>query len=171
MGCNEDHSNKKTQESQRFTVQDSEKLLGQMTSDKDYRIMDGEFMVWQTPEKEIVFVNPAISERNMFILQGANATTDFTDGNYQVLYLKHSLLIQNKNTGENLYLKVPKKEEEVITTSLKKNIELKNTIEGYGLVFGTMNLDPNNPSAIDYIKDQASIFDYLNTTVTNKIGD
>ena len=76
MGCNEDHSNKKTQESQRFTVQDSEKLLGQMTSDK-----------------------------------------------------------------------------------------------GYGLVFGTMNLDPNNPSAIDYIKDQPSIFDYLNTTVTNKIGD
>ncbi len=171
VNCNDD-LNEKNKSSKNLSI-DSNKILEQMTADKNYKIINGNFVVWQTEDNEIVAVNTNADERNMFILQGATKDIDLKDGNYEILYLKHSLLLQNKDTGENVYLKVPKPEEKIITLSVKKNINLQNEIEGIGLIYETLPIKQNQSMRIDVVKKQPSIIEFLTATTntTNIDGD
>jgi len=168
--CNNDKTSS-NENSDVYDLKSSQELLNTMTHDKNYKIMKGSFQVWQTEANEIVLLNSDLSTKNLLILQGASSKTEISLGNYEALYLKHSLLLQNLDTKERVYLKVPKPEEKKITEHLKKQIPLGKVIEGYGLIFGTLDMDNKKLSNLDVVKSQNSLVDYLSQVYQESRGD
>ncbi|MBK5212989.1 MAG: hypothetical protein JJE55_04935 [Flavobacteriaceae bacterium] len=111
------------------------KILNKLEYDKDFLTIKDQFYVWQNKENEIIFLSKNNTNRNLLILQGADRQTPLKDGNYEIVYLKHSFLAHNLTTGSMSYLKVPKTEESIITDKItKQNIDFDTQIEGFGLI-------------------------------------
>ena len=140
------------------------KIFNSLPHDRDFAQIQGQFYVWQTKENEIVFLAKDNLKRNLLILQGASHSTSMNDGHYEIVYLKHSIIVNNLDTGVKTYLKVPKPEERSITDKVKKQgIELGSEIDGYGLIYGFIDLKEDKKLSLDVLIDQNSIIDYLSS--------
>lgn len=148
----------------------SDKIFNRLDYDKDFMTIQGEFQVWQTKENEIVFLNKEGNNRNLLILQGAEKQSLLKDGNFEIVYLKHSILVNNLDTGSITYLKVPKNEEIAITNKFKDNITIDAQIDGFGLILAYIDYKNDAKLSLDILKKQNSLTIYLSSIFNNRSG-
>lgn len=142
------------------------KVITKLAHDKDFRTIQGEFEVWQTKDNEIVLLGKDDTERNLVILQGADKKTNLKDGNYEIIYLKHSVLLNNLDNGTLSYLRVPKPQEAAITEKVaQQDLDIQTRIDGFGLILAYLDYKNNPELAVNKLKQQESLTQYLSSVM------
>lgn len=146
-----------------------DKVLERLAYDRDFDVIKSNFTIWQNKENEIVILSNDDLPRNLFILQGAKKPTSLTDGNYEIVYLKHSILAHNLETGAKTYLRLDNKKENILTEKVKaQNILIDDEIVGYGLIYGFADTKNNKDFSVDILKKQESLIGYFAEIHENK---
>lgn len=142
-------------------------LLTTLSNDRDFDSWTADFHIWTTKKNEIVVFDPNKDVRNLFILQGASSSIVNQRNNFDVLYLKHGLVLINQNSGEKFYLGVPKPEEEKNRKAIASKINFDKNITGHGLIYGTMTPE-DFKDGLNKLKEESSIIEYFNNSGNNR---